>query len=45
MTEPLIQDTPRSIWHRSATATKTPLVAAAAWAFTTSAGRSPAGQL
>ncbi len=45
MTEPLIQDTPRSIRHRSATATKTPLAAAAAWALITSAGRSPAGQL
>ena len=45
MTEPLIHDTPRSVWHRSATATKTPLAAAAAWALITSAGRSPVGQL
>ncbi len=45
MTEPLIQATPRSVRHRSATATKTPLAAAAAWALITSAGRSPAGQL
>jgi hypothetical protein len=45
MSEPLIQDTPRSVRHRSATATNTPLAAAAACALTTSAGRSPSGQL
>jgi hypothetical protein len=45
MSEPLIQGTPRSTPHRSATATNTPLLAAVAWALTTSAGRSPAGQL
>ena len=43
MTEPPTQPTPRSAWHRSATAMNTPLAAAAACAETTSLDRSPGG--